>query len=211
MITANDSPCLSLVLSIARNSAWVAHIEVEGELQNGPCIVSDGTIRWVGTATRANETAGVTSAVVLAGTGGARYSLGPAHFRNTTVGKVLALTLAEAGESKHGNIDKALLARALPYWSRPGGSLGTALTTLAEYVGADWYFAPDGSVWLGTGRCEPADESLAPMALEYDAATGAQDFAPDYLSVLPGDDLGNGAIVSVLYEITTMARGVAWV
>jgi hypothetical protein len=210
MLTANDSPCLSLVLAIARNSAWVAHIEIEGEFVDGPCVLSDGTTRWIGTAARSSELAGVTSAVVWAGNGGARYPLGAAHFRGSTVGKVLALTLAEAGEAKHGNISGELLSTALPYWTRPAGSLGNALTTLAEHVGADWYFAPDGTVWLGTGRCEPADEALAPMALEYDGASGAQDFAPDYLSVLPGDDLGNGPIVSVLYEINTMARGVAW-
>lgn len=210
MLTANDSPCLSLVLAIARNAAWVAHVEIEGNFEDGPCVISDGTTRWVGTAARANSVAGVTSAVVWAGSGGSRYSLGAAHFRGTTVGKVLSLTLAEAGEAKHGNISAALLARALPYWTRPSGSLGAALTTLAEHIGCDWYFAPDGTVWLGTGRCEPADESLAPMLLDYDGASGEQDFAPDYLSVLPGDDLGHGPIVSVLYEITTTARGVAW-
>ncbi len=211
MISVNGSPCLSLVLTVARNAAWVAHVEMQGEFQDGPCVITDGTTRWAGTATRSNQVAGTTSAVVLAGNGGARFALGAAHFRNTTVGKVLALTLAAAGEAKHGNIDAALLARALPYWTRPSGSLGSALTTLAEHIGADWYFAPDGSVWLGTGRCEPADADLSPMLLDYDGATGAQDFAPDYLSVLPGDDLGHGAITSVLYEITTMARGVAWV
>ena len=210
MISVNDSPCLSLVLAVAKNSAWVAHVEMEGEFPDGPCVISDGTTRWVGTAERSSEVAGVTTSVIWAGNGGARYPLGAAHFRASTVGKVLALTLAEAGESRHGNIDAALLARSLPYWTRPGGTLGAALTTLAEHIGADWYFAPDGSVWLGTGRCEPADESLAPMALEYDGTTGAQDFAPDYLSVRPGDDLGHGPITSVLYEITTMARGVAW-
>jgi hypothetical protein len=210
MISVNDSPCLSLTLSVSRNSAWVAHIEVEGEFEDGACVISDGTTRWVGTADRVSETSGVSCAVVWAGNGGARYPLGAAHFRNSTVGKVLALTLAEAGEAKHGNIDGTLLARALPYWTRPSGSLGSALSTLAEHLGVDWYFTPDGSVWLGTGRCEPADDTLAPMALEYDGATGAQDFAPDYLSVLPGDDLGHGPITAVLYEITTMARGVAW-
>jgi hypothetical protein len=211
MISINDTPCLSLTLTVSRNSAWVAHIEVEGEFTEGACVISDGTTRWVGTADRVHEEAGVTTAVVWAGTGGARYPLGAAHFRNTTVGKVLALTLAAAGEARHGNIDATLLARSLPYWTRPSGSLGTALTTLAEHIGCDWYFAPDGSVWLGTGRCEPADDALAPMALEYDGQTGAQDFAPDYLSILPGDDLGHGPIVCVLYEINTMARGVAWV
>src|SRR5690606_37507074 len=115
------------------------------------------------------------------------------HYRNTTADRVvgdLGVTLS------------APIGTALPFWTRPPGTVGTALQHMAQYLARNWRVAPSGVVVLTDESSVATIEDPEAVELARDPARGLVQLAPERATVLPGGLYGQDTIGDVVYNLT---------
>lgn len=101
---------------------------------------------------------------LVAGAGGLECELLPQEWpQGAAVQQILTTILTgdaapgdPPAEVQAADIDPDLLSRVLPQWSYTQGTVLSALSALAQYLGVVWRIRDDGLVWLGTPAPAPA-------------------------------------------------------
>lgn len=212
-ILANGIPLLSATMSIPKAGPWVIDVSTASPLASGdPVTVNDGAGDWMGTVKASGGVAGIYHCRIVGGKGKLSSSVPPKHWRGSTLGAVLAATLADGGEIVSPLILPSVQATSLQFWTRTERSLSASLAALAEAAGLDWRALQDGTVWLGTGQPMPAsplDEQ--PLLLDTQLDIGLLALSVESFSVVPGDTVADYTVTSVRYELGTTLRAWAYV
>lgn len=87
---------------------------------------------------------------LVAGAGGLEKPLEPQEWpQGAAVQQVLSAILTAGGETQAADINPDLLSRVVPQWSFTQGTVLSALSALAQYLGVIWRIRDDGRIWLG--------------------------------------------------------------
>lgn len=195
--------------------AWTADLELlsDGidEPLNGAATLSLLGETWAGTVAHApgqqtdalsGPSGGFLMARIVGGGGGMQTAVQPKEWpQGVLVQQVLADLLQLAGETQSPEIAPQLLARLLPQWSYPAGSVDSALSALAAYLGCVWRIRRDGLVWLGVPTPTPA---TAPDYIIADVAPEAGMVGWDLNDVsVRVDDIVDGLTIRVINWVFT--------
>lgn len=85
----------------------------------------------------------------VVGAGGLARVSTPKFYRNVPASVVLGDIMLASGETLSSTSDAPTLARVLPTWTRPDGTIADALRTLTELLGTTWRTLDDGSIYVG--------------------------------------------------------------
>lgn len=94
---------------------------------------------------------------------------------------------------------EAPLELDLPYWTRPAGTIGGAMQSLAELAQVNWRVLANGTVRM---RAE-APFAVEPDAVEIsrDDARGVVEVAPEFSVIQPGTTFNGDSIGDVVYSL----------
>lgn len=96
------------------------------------------------------DTGGFFRSRLVAGAGGLEKPLEPQEWpQGAAVQQVLSAILTAGGETQAADINPDLLSRVVPQWSFTQGTVLSALSALAQYLGVIWRIRDDGRIWLG--------------------------------------------------------------
>jgi hypothetical protein len=214
MLTVSGIPVLSLSLAMPILGPWHANIELSTETApESPIVITDGTNSFSGTLVpnRSGFRGNAFLARVIGGAGGLGTILDVAHYNEAKVRLMLADILSGAGETGSEVSDGPTLESELIAWSRARATAGTALTMLAEKVGAGWRVLDDGSVWFGPETFPEPQEALAFEALDPDPIDAARVIAGEALSLRPGMMFNGERVLRVLHTSGESVRTQYWV
>jgi hypothetical protein len=168
--TLNSIPIMRGDIFEPPAGAWTADLELLSEGIDNPLTGSAKLVllgeTFSGTIAHAPDnqesalsgnSGGFIMARVVGGAGGMQTAVDPKEWaQGATVSMVLTELLTRAGETQALDIDPSILARTLPQWSYPTGTVETALSALTAYLGIVWRIRRDGRVWLGKPAPTPA-------------------------------------------------------
>lgn len=195
--------------------AWTADLEMLSDGVDGP-LTGSATLSllgetWAGTVAHApgqqtdalsGPSGGFLMARIVGGAGGMQTAVQPKEWpQGVLVQQVLTDLLQRAGETQSPEISPQLLARLLPQWSYPAGSVDSALSALAAYLGCVWRIRRDGLVWVGVPTPTPA---TAPDYIIADVAPEAGMVGWDLNEVtVRVDDVVDGLTIRVINWVFT--------
>lgn len=208
----NSTPILDGLLSFPEQGTWVLDSVIDADAMPTASAITiedeDGR-KCVGTLIDGGAFGSRAHVVAVGGSGGLRTTVQAAHYVAATAQIVLAALLAEAKELLDPTSDPAVLATALPSWTRFGGKASDALTELTTRIGARWRVTPAGSVWVGSPTfAMPAEEE----AVIIDARLGHRSVlaAPSGLTLRPGLIQSGARLGRVEYSLGSPLRATYW-
>lgn len=224
VLTTTDAVHDVLVGDIAldRRGAWVAHLELSGDLDlSGPVALTlagenEGIdADFVGFVRRSKAWNGRTRTVVVGGAGGLMKALPPRdHIAGVvplTALLVAARIALEAGETLAPASLPALSALSLSRWLRVGpdedGHGGTALEALdllTEHLGLVWRVLDDGTIWIGVDAFPDSTANIGETWID-DGDDGRIDCAPPVATPRPGESVLGHPIERVTFRVTGAA------
>lgn len=213
MITLNGAPVLGGYISQPYNGAWVAELSVAIEEPiSGTVVLSDENGQsWIGTVRRGGVFSSRWHGFIVGGGDGIKNTLGAKNYRSGFVGKIILDICSEAGEVQSPLITPAVLGQNLTFWSRPSGTGGEALATLAGELGVQWRVLPAGVVWLGEDSGQRSPIQYQPLDANF--AQSFAEFAPAGLDLKVGEVQNSlqVPIVRVDYHISDRLRAKVWI
>jgi hypothetical protein len=212
VLTLESFPVLSAIVSMPRNGAWFAELQIAGERQlSGQVTMSDGSSAFLGSVIPGGGAyAGRTFVRLVGGSGGLGKVLNPRHYRSAGVGKILGDICSDADESKSPLIDPRLSQQRVSFWTRNAGTGGSAVANLAESLKTVWRILPTGQVWIGDPELALAAPAEFPV-LNRDPFDNTYTIAIDDLSLWVGMSQNAGIIRRIEYAIDSTARAKYWV
>ena len=207
----NGYPILSGYLSRPRNGAWTAELQVAGEAPlSGRATLTDGIAGYSGAIVSGSAYAGRGHWRIVGGAGGLGGVIDAKHYRSATVGKVLGDICSDTGEAKSPLILPNIALRNLSFWTRPLGTGGSAVASLADALGVVWRILPTGQIWLGdSGFTIPAPTEYP--VLDRDPWHKSYTIAADSLILTTGMTQEAGQIQRIEYSIGDNLRARYWV
>lgn len=200
-ITLEDQPVLSGVISMPRLGAWTAELITASQTPlTGSVSLSDGTVTFRGTVSSGGVFGARNHVRVIGGAGGLGGVIQSRHHRSASVNKILGDICADSGEKKSGLILPTISRQIFPYWSRPVGTGGGAVSDLADALGVVWRILPTGEVWIGDPSvpyAAPAEFAVLSRAPHESSFT----IAIDDLSLWVGMSQEGGQIQRIEYTL----------
>ncbi len=199
---ANGIAIRKMRMRLVSRDAWSV-VDLELDTEEVPAVGAAITIeapggKFVGTVELSGKDgAGVVTVRVRGGAGQLSKALEPRSYTGTTAGEVAKHIATDAGERLSSTIAADVLDYSLGKWLRYKGAGATALSDLADELGATWRVLPDGTIWLGR---DAGDEP----SFDYDVSDdrpgdGVLVVALESLSLLPGQTFRAGPVVEVHY------------
>lgn len=187
LVTANGKHVLALRLTFPFAGAWVAGLEADtDDALTGAVELVDDDVHLFGTVVRSGALAGSCKAEIVGGKGGLMTDVPSRSYQGMSARVIVNDLLASVGERLDSTSTAAVLTTPLSYWTRAAGRAGTALTTLADALGARWRVLPSGTVWFGREAWRASPESLEAVEMDRDDAAGTVLLAPDTIGLYPG-------------------------
>lgn len=212
--TCAGSPVLRGSVHLPRVGAWQADLELdvdvvptgEVELRVGRALTLRGTVVSGGLF------AGEARVRVVGGRGKLSTELPARWYVGAPLSLVLGGVADEAGERLSTTIDAVLLATPmLPAWGRTAGPAALALQQLAQTISVSWRVLPDGTLWLGEERWPAATGMADLVVLDEHRGEGRLLLSTEEPTLLPGQQLAQGKVSSVTYELSPSAlRADVW-
>lgn len=201
MITANGLPVLEMRLTLERVGAWVARLEVaaDGDVEtSGQVTIAQDGLSFVGTSLRS----GRGRIEMVGGGGGIPREIAARSFEGATAREVFEEALAIGGEAPDPESSRAALSTPLTFWTRAAVSLGTALSSLADAVGALWRVRPNGRVWLGHDDFAPMPPEYEATEIDGDDGAGYVVLAAPTIALAPGVTFGGRRVGRVEHFVS---------
>lgn len=162
LITANGFDVIETDSGRPRIGAWHFDLLVDSpDALTGKATIdiNNGTLTFVGTATRSGVFSDTGHIRVVAGNAGLSTSGTPRHYNGTSLGIVLRDLLATAGEALSPTVDGSILAAGLDAWTTTATPIGTLISLLlaaSGIAGLAWRMLPDGTLWVGVETWQDA-------------------------------------------------------
>jgi hypothetical protein len=191
VITVNGNAVLGMRLTMPVVGNWVAAVEADVAEDDdvgitGTLTIQQDGIVLRGTVIRSGVIAGVCRFEAVGGTGGLRGDVVARSFQGVTARAILADTLAACGEVQSAASTRATLSTALPYWTRAAGRASTAVSVLADALGAHWRVTQAGQVWVGTESWPAMAADFDAVEIDSDPGAGLVVLAPENIALKPG-------------------------
>lgn len=188
-ITVNGADILSMTLTMPAVGTWTLSAELAtDDVISGAIKVENENVSLSGYVLpgRSGVVAGVCMIEAIGGKGGLVKALEARSYQSAKAREVIGDLMASAGESLDPGTARGVLDYQLAYWTRAGGRAGTALTVLAEALGARWRVRSSGGIWIGAEAWPKVAEDYGALELDRDHAAGSVLLAPDTIALAPG-------------------------
>lgn len=191
MITLSGNPVLSMRLTLPERGNWVLAAEVDvpeasDDALEGAVTLTQDDVTLSGTVIRTGLIGGVCRLEAVGGKGGLRGDVVARSFQGLTARSILADTLGACGETQSALSTRSVLTTALPYWTRSAGRSSTALSVLADALGARWRVTHSGEVWFGLDTWPSMAEGYDADELDADPSSGLVLLGPETIALVPG-------------------------
>lgn len=189
----NNDPVLQASVHFPMNGAWSAELQVSSDVVPAvgdvATLTLPGPVAYRGRVERAGVF-GERLRVRLTG-GSSEWSqpIDVKHYRNSD---------GDQAVRDLGVQTEAPLELDLPFWTRPAGTIGNAMQTLAEMAQVNWRVLANGTVRM---RAE-APFAVEPDAVEIsrDDARGIVEVALEFSVIQPGTTFNGDTIGDVIYD-----------
>lgn len=188
MLTANGYPVIELTLRMPLSGLWVASLDVASDeaLEGSLTLAQAGSgVELTGYVVSSGVVAGTCRLEAVGGAGGLVTDVEARSYQGVTARDVASELLAAVGETLDSSSTRSTVTTSLPYWTRAAGRATTALSRLADALGARWRVRPSGAVWLGLDTFpEYVDEEA--LELDRDARAGSVLVGAESIGLVPG-------------------------
>lgn len=190
--------------------AWVGAVTSSADAApSGSVLFEDGATQLRGYVIKAGSYGGRCRVSLVGGRGGLSKTVTAKPYRSIPARIVIADLLAFAGETLSTRSDAGLLDTLLPFWHREAGTVGLALSALAENaLGASWRVLDDGRIWIG--RDSFPEQAVKHRIDDLDEARRYALIAPDAPDLRPGVTFLNRQVIEVTHLITERIRTEVW-
>lgn len=202
---ANGLTLLVGSIRVPRVGVWVAEVELDGEdasKVSGAVTIELGSTTWKGTAIESGVFAGRLKARIFGGTGGLRKPTTPKFYASMPARTIVTELLREGGESLSTTSDATALAKILPFWTRPAGTVSEGLENVLDEIGASWRVLQDGTVWIGTETWPEAKVADVHVESE-DPKDSKMVIGSEDPSLVPGTTFQSRKVSRVEHEISS--------
>lgn len=207
LYTLNGRPILSGEIVLPAYGAWHAEFVVDSKTAlSGSQVLQTPGLTLVGTVDPARSGVYQDGARVTLrpGAGALWGEVGPKFYRNVPVSVPLADLLGSVGERVSTTADVAPLARVLPSWTRPAGTVANALDALVEaQAGSRWRALEDGTIWVGEHAWTAT--TFAHQVLDDHRVDGRLTIASEVPKLRPGVTFRERRIQEVRYVVTAQS------
>lgn len=200
-VTLNGADVYEMSLHFPMNGAWTADISVASDIN--PIAGTQATLNvldqdFVCRIDRVGSFADRLTVQVIGGTKDYKEFLPASNSRLTTVQDQIALLGLQLDISS---------STPLPYWTRPTGTRGQAVQSLASSLGVKWRVLPDGKIRMRAETPTPIDKSrVAAVELQRDESRGLVTLSVEFAGILPGMQNGADAVGEVTYTLSDKLR-----
>lgn len=190
----NNEAVLKASVHFPMNGAWSAELQVSSDVVPAvgdiATLTLPGPVNYLGRVERAGIFAERLRVRLTGGSSEWSRPIDVKHYRNSD-GDQAVRDLGVQTESP--------LELDLAFWSRPAGTIGNAMQTLAELAQVNWRVLANGTVRM---RAE-APFAVEPDAVEIsrDDARGIVEVAPEFSVIQPGTTFNGDTIGDVIYDL----------
>lgn len=189
----NDEPALTVSAHFPLNGAWSAEVQASSDTVPAvgarATLTLPGPIAYIGRVERAGLDGARLRVRMTGSTNEWSRLIDAKHYKQSD---------GDAAMRDLGVQTEAPLELDLPFWTRPAGTIGNAVQTLAGYAQVNWRVLSNGTTRI---RAE-APFVVQPDATEIfrDDARGLVECAPEVSVIQPGTIVGDDQVGDVVYE-----------